>query len=67
MKPYYTPAMEGEKPFRCYVCDKLLMVNIQGEYELQLKCNKCYTEIILKCREPLPNILVVKHGELTHI
>lgn len=59
--------MEGERPFKCYVCGKLLCVNIEGEYKIALKCSRCKTKIMLETEKPLPNVLVVKHGELSHV
>lgn len=61
---FYTPEMEGEKPFRCYVCNELLIANIDGEYILDLKCRRCKTMIHIECKKPLPDSLVVKFGEL---
>jgi hypothetical protein len=64
---FMSPAMEGERPFKCYVCKKLLIVDIQGEYVIKLQCSRCKTKIILECMNPVPDILAIKHGELTHI
>lgn len=67
MDYFVTPEMEGERPFKCYVCDKMLIVDIGGEYTLKLHCSRCKTVIQIETKKPLPNVLVVKHGELTHI
>lgn len=68
MADYYdTPAMEGERPFKCYVCGKMLIVDIEGEYILKLQCPRCKTKITAESKKPLPDVLVVKHGELTKI
>lgn len=67
MDYFYTPEMEGERPFKCYVCGKILVVNLDGEYIIKLSCNRCKTKIVLETRKPVPVILAVKHGELTHL
>ena len=61
---FYTSAMEGETPFNCYVCGKMLVVDIKGEYTMKLMCSRCKTVIVVETKKPLPNGLVVKHGEL---
>ena len=67
MADYYeTPQMEGEKPFKCYVCNKMLAVDIQGEYTIKLQCPRCKTRITLETKAPLPDTLVMKHGEYAH-
>ena len=67
MEYFLKPAMNGEKPFACYVCGQGLLSDIQGEYTLKLHCRRCKTEITLKTRSALPNELVVKHGELVKL
>jgi phage FluMu protein Com len=57
----------GETPFKCYVCNKMLIVNIEGEYIVKLKCPRCKTKITLESEKALPDTLVVKHGELAHL
>jgi hypothetical protein len=64
---FRTGEIEGEKPFRCYVCNKYLFVHVEGEYVVKLVCPRCKTKIVLECRNPLPNSLVVKHGELVNL
>jgi phage FluMu protein Com len=64
---YYTKEMQGERPFKCYVCGKLLCVSVDGEYQLKLKCSRCKTDITLKTEKSLPNVLVIKHGELANL
>lgn len=64
---YYTKEMEGERPFKCYVCGKLLCVSIEGEYKIKLKCPRCKTSIFIETEKSLPDVLLVKHGELSHI
>jgi len=59
-----TGEIQGERPFSCYVCGKVLIVNIQGDYEVELNCPRCKTRISLMLRTPLPDSLVMKHGEL---
>lgn len=61
-----TFAMKGEKPFKCYVCGKVLLVDVSGEYIIKLNCPRCKTCITLECREPIPAVLAVKHGELVN-
>jgi len=68
MADYFeTEAIEGEIPFKCYVCGKMLIVDIEGEYVVKLKCPRCKTKITLESRKVLPDTLVVKHGELVHL
>jgi hypothetical protein len=62
-----TPAIQGERPFRCYVCGKMLAVSIEGEYRVRLQCHRCKTKITLETVKPLPNGLVIKHGELVKL
>ena len=66
---YYfeTEAIEGETPFKCYVCGKMLIVDIEGEYIVKLQCPRCKTKIMLESRKVLPDTLVVKHGELVKL
>lgn len=68
MAEYFeTEAIEGETPFKCYVCNKMLIANVEGEYTLKLKCPRCKTKITLETEKALPDTLVVKHGELAHL
>ena len=68
MADYFeTEAIEGETPFKCYVCNKMLIANVEGEYTLKLKCPRCKTKITLVTEKALPDTLVVKHGELAHL
>lgn len=62
-----TSAVKGERPFKCYVCGKMLLIDIEGEYVIKLNCSRCKTIIRLECRNPLPVVLVVKHGELVNL
>lgn len=62
-----TPEIQGERPFKCYVCGKILCVSIDGEYVVKLNCPRCKTRVTLECRRPLPSSLVVKHGELVNL
>lgn len=64
---FNTGAIEGATPFKCYVCAKLLLVDIEGEYTVKLKCPRCKTKITLQTEKALPGNLVVKHGELVHL
>jgi phage FluMu protein Com len=63
----YTDTIKGETPFKCYVCGRMLIVDIEGEYTVKLKCSRCKTEITLKTERALPDTLVVKHGELVKL
>jgi phage FluMu protein Com len=68
MADYFeSEAILGETPFKCYVCNKMLVVSIEGEYIVDLKCPRCKTKIRLETEKALPDTLVVKHGELAHI
>lgn len=68
MADYFeTEAIMGETPFKCYVCGKMLIVDIEGEYVVKLQCSRCKTKITLESRKALPDTLVVKHGELVHL
>ena len=68
MAEYFeTEAIEGETPFKCYVCGKMLKVDIEGEYIVKLQCPRCKTKITLESKKALPDTLVVKHGELVHL
>lgn len=67
MDYFNTPAMKGEKPFKCYVCSKMLAVELEGEYTIKLKCPRCQTQITLETKKPIPSVLAVKHGELTQL
>lgn len=68
MADYFeTEAIEGETPFKCYVCGKMLIVDIDGEYTVRLNCPRCKTKITLESKKALPDTLVVKHGELAHL
>lgn len=64
---FNTPAIDGETPFKCYVCSKMLVVNIEGEYTVKLQCPRCKTKITLETNKALPDTLVVKHGELVKL
>ena len=64
---FETEAIEGEKPFKCYMCGKMLLVDIEGDYILKLKCPRCKTKITLESEKVLPDTLVVKHGVLVKL
>jgi len=70
--------LRGEKPFRCYICHNIMIVELQGEYIIKLRCNRCKTKtkvthtdgetvVELQTMDPLPVGLVVKHGELVKL
>ncbi len=62
-----TPAIQGEKEFRCYVCNKELLLDITGECRLKLQCPRCKTKVELVMTAPIPAPLAVKNGELVKI
>jgi phage FluMu protein Com len=64
---FETEAIMGETPFKCYVCNEMLIANIEGEYIVKLKCRRCKTKITLETEKALPDTLVVKHGELVKL
>lgn len=66
-KYFESEAIDGETPFKCYVCNKMLITDIQGEYTVKLKCPRCKTKITLETEHALPDTLVVKHGELVNL
>lgn len=66
-KYFLTEAIEGEVPFKCYVCNEMLIASVEGEYVLKLKCRRCKTKITLETERVLPDTLVVKHGELVKL
>lgn len=51
---------EGERPFKCYVCRKMLIMSLEGEYKIQLKCPRCKTRITLETCRQVPMSLAVK-------
>jgi len=62
---FQTGEMEGEKPFRCYNCNKQLLVNINGsDYTIDLTCPRCKAKITMELRNPIPEELAVKQGSL---
>lgn len=67
MNHFYTPSMEGEKPFKCYVCGKMLITSIEGTYKMKLQCPRCKTKMLVECKEPIPEVLAMKHGELVKL
>jgi DNA-directed RNA polymerase subunit RPC12/RpoP len=68
MAEYFeTGEVMGETPFKCYVCSNILLVDVEGEYRIKLRCKRCKTKIILETMKPLPVNLVVKHGELVKL
>lgn len=68
MSNYFeTGAINGEKPFKCYVCGKMLIVSVEGEYVIKLRCPRCKTKIVLETSKALPDALVIKHGELVNL
>lgn len=62
-----TEAVEGEVPFKCYVCGKMLAISIEGDYIIKMQCPRCKTKITLETERALPDTLVVKHGALTQL
>ena len=64
---FESEAIMGETPFKCYVCNEMLIADVEGEYKVKLKCRRCKTKITLETEKSLPDTLVVKHGELVHL
>jgi phage FluMu protein Com len=64
---FETDEIKGETPFKCYVCGKMMLADVEGEYKLKLKCTRCKTKVTLETEHALPDTLVVKHGELVHL
>ena len=67
MDYFVKPAMNGEKPFACYVCGQGLLTDLQGEYRIKLRCRRCKTIITLETIKLIPDELAVKHGELVKL
>lgn len=68
MAEYFeTEEIRGFTPFKCYVCGKMMVVNIVGEYTMELTCPRCKTQVVLKTQKVLPDTLVVKHGALVKL
>lgn len=74
----YTDTIKGETPFKCYVCGRMMIVDIQGEYTVKLNCSRCKTQfradrkdgetnVTFTTERALPDTLVVKHGELVKL
>lgn len=59
---FLTPEASMGTPFTCYVCNKQLIEEAEGQYNLKLKCPRCKTEIDLKCRQPLNRSQSEKSG-----
>ena len=59
--------LNGEKPFRCYVCHNILLIDVEGEYKIKLRCKRCKTKITLESVNPLPSGFIVKQGELVKL
>ena len=68
MAEYFeTDEIRGYAPFKCYVCGKMLIADVHGEYTIELECPRCKTKITLKTQKIIPDTLAVKHGELTRL
>lgn len=68
MAEYFeTDEIRGFAPFKCYVCGKMLIANVHGEYVLKLECSRCKTKITLETQKVLPDTLAVKHGVLVKL
>ena len=61
-----TKAMQGEKPIRCYNCHKVLLLDVQGECRVILRCTRCKTLITLEVPVPVPDALAIRGGALIH-
>lgn len=58
---FVSDEFEGLKPFKCYVCRKMLIVHIEGEYAVRLLCPRCKTKIYLETEKSVPVGLMSKH------
>lgn len=61
-----TPESQGDRPFRCPMCRKQLLLDVQGECRVVLCCHRCKTKITLETALPLPAALALRAGELLH-
>lgn len=59
-----TPEIEGERPFRCPMCYKQLLLDVKGECVLVLRCGRCKAKITLETAVPLPPALALRAGAL---
>lgn len=57
-----TKQFEGERPFRCPRCNKLVIADIVGEFKLSIVCVRCHAKLTLEVTEPLPATLLLKSG-----
>lgn len=57
-KEYFqTLEMKGEKPFRCWNCHKLLIMELTGSnYKIGLVCPRCKCKLTIEANEILPII-----------
>lgn len=55
---FQTAEIKGEKPFKCLVCERLLLIKISPPAKLELKCPRCktYIKLILKKLEIVDNL-----------
>ena len=63
-KVVITKAMQGERPFRCYNCHKVLVLDVQGECRIVLRCSRCKVRITLETSVPIPDALAIRAGAL---
>lgn len=61
-----TKQFEGERPFRCPRCNKLVAVDVQGEFKLVVVCVRCRARLTLEVGEALPPALAMKSGILVN-
>lgn len=59
-----TKAIQGKQPFRCQWCHNHMIVDVQGEFRLQLTCRRCKCLITIESPIPLPPALAIKGGIL---
>lgn len=59
-----TKAIEGKQPFRCQWCNNRLVVDIKGEFHLELYCERCKCKIVVESPSPLPPALAIRGGAL---
>jgi len=55
-KSYYrTPQMVEGGQFRCHNCNNLFSEELIGSnYKIKLTCERCKTEVVVTCKEPIP-------------
>lgn len=64
MKYFSTAAIQNGGPFRCFVCDSILALQITGsDFKLKLFCKRCKTFVFIKVRLPLKFVQDIREQE----